>query len=100
MFQTPPKLNANVPIRAGLVCRMGYDVKVVAELHSSPKAHALDVLSSQFEALDHAPGSKIVKITEHVAIADEADAIAFARMLVADALPEGSKIIEVSATAD
>jgi hypothetical protein len=79
---------------------MGYDVSVVAVLRSSPKAHVLDVLADRFEALEHAPGSTTVTITEHVAVADEADAVAFVRSLVVDALPEGAKITQVTATSD
>ena len=73
---------------------------VVAVMHSSPRAHALEVLGDQFEAVEHEPGSKTVKITEHVAMSDEADAVAFVRLLVADALPDGSTIVEVSSVAD
>jgi len=79
---------------------MGYDVTVVAEMHSSPRPHALEVLADQFEAVEHQAGSKVVKITEHVAIANEADAIAFVRLLVSDALPEGSAITQVTSAAD
>ena len=79
---------------------MGYDVSVVAVLRSSPKAHFLDVLADRFEALEHAPGSKTVKITEHVSVSDEADARAFVQSLVLDALPDGSTISDVTATSD
>lgn len=79
---------------------MGYDVSVVAVLRSSPKVHVLDVLADRFETLEHAAGSTTVTITEHVAVADEADAVEFVRSLVLDALPDGSKITQVTATAD
>ncbi|MEO6125311.1 MAG: hypothetical protein ABIR32_16530, partial [Ilumatobacteraceae bacterium] len=61
---------------------MGYDVTVKVEMKSSPKAHVIDVLDGQFEAVSHDAGSKVVMITEHVAMSDEADAIAFVRSLV------------------
>lgn len=77
---------------------VGYDVTVMAVMHSSPRAHVLEVLADRFEAVEHEAGSKKVKITEHVAMSDEADAVAFVRLLVADALPEGSTITEVSST--
>lgn len=77
---------------------MGYDVTVTAVVHSSPRTHFLELLADRFEAVDHEAGSKKIKITEHVAMSDEADAVAFVRLLVADALPEGSTITEVSST--
>lgn len=79
---------------------VGYDVTVMVEMHSAPKAHALELLADQFEAVEHESGSKLVKITEHVAIADEADAVAFVRTLVSDALPAGSKITTVTSAED
>ena len=83
-----------------MLSRMGFEVSVVAVFKSPPKAHMLDVLGTQFELLDHAPGSKTVTITEHIAMSDEADAIAFVRSLVADALPDGSTIAAVTAASD
>jgi hypothetical protein len=77
---------------------VGYDVTVTATMRSSPRAHALELLADQFEAVEHEPGSTTVKITEHIAVADEADAVAFVRGLVADSLPDGSKITEVTST--
>ena len=79
---------------------MGYDITVTVEMHSSPKAHVIDVLDGQFEAVQHDTGSKVVTITEHVAMSDEADAIEFVRALVGDAIPEGSKITDVTVAAD
>lgn len=58
----------------------------------------LELLADRFEAIEHEAGSNTVKITEHVAMSDEADAVAFVRLLVADALPEGSTISEVVST--
>lgn len=79
---------------------MGYDVTVVATLRTSPKAHVLEVLADHFEALEHAPGSTTVTITEHVAMSDEAAAVEFVRALVGDALPDGAKITGVTSVAD
>jgi len=53
-----------------------------------------------FGAAEHATGSKSVTLVEHVGIADEADAIAFVRSLVDDAVPAGTKIVSVEALAD
>lgn len=79
---------------------MGYEISVVAELKKSPSPHEIEVLDRQFEALEHAPGSKIVTITEHVSMNDEATATEFVRGLVTEALPERSTITSVTATAD
>jgi hypothetical protein len=79
---------------------MGYDITVTAVMHSSPRAHDLEVLADRFEAIAHEPGSKTVKITEHVAMPDEPDALAFVRQLVTDALPQGSTITDVRSTPD
>ena len=73
---------------------------MVAVLSSSPKAHALEVLADRFEMFEHAPGSKTIRITEHMSMSDEADAIAFVRSLVAEALPAGAAITEVTAAPD
>jgi hypothetical protein len=77
---------------------MGFQVMVIADLLSSPKSHVLDVLGDHFGAVEHAPGSKRVTLTEHVSVSDEADAVAFVRALATEALPEGAKIIELTAT--
>ena len=79
---------------------MGFTVNVVAVFRSSPSHHVLDVLADHFGHVDHAPGSKTVNLTEHVAISDEADAVALVRSLMDDALPEGARITELTATAD
>jgi hypothetical protein len=78
---------------------VGYDVTVTATMRSSPRAHALDELADHFEAVEHEPGSKTVKITEHVAMSDEADAVAFVRFLVEERLPDGSTITDVTSIA-
>jgi hypothetical protein len=77
---------------------VGYDVTVTATLRSSPRAHVLEELADHFEAVEHEPGSATVKITEHVAVSDEADAVAFVRLLVAEGLPAGSTITVVTST--
>jgi hypothetical protein len=79
---------------------MGYTVKVVAAFRSSPTNHVIEGLADHFGSVDHPQGSKTVTLTEHVAVADEADAVALVRSLVEDALPDGTRIVELSATAD
>ncbi len=79
---------------------MGYEITVVAELRKSPSAHEIEVLDRQFEALEHAHGTKIVTITEHVSMNDEATATEFVRGLVTEALPDRSTITAVTATPD
>ncbi|MCU1359395.1 MAG: hypothetical protein JWN99_684 [Ilumatobacteraceae bacterium] len=81
----------------GQTVAMGYVVTVVVGFLKSPNEHTMTALDHQFGAVEHEKGSKTVTVTEHVSIADEADAIAFVRSLVADAVPEGSKITGVSA---
>ena len=83
-----------------MLCGMGFDVSVDAVLLSSPKGHVLDVLGDHFEAIEHAPGSKNLTVTEHVSMNDEDDAKAFVQSLVAEALPDGAKILAVRAVAD
>ena len=78
---------------------VGYDVTVTATMRSSPQAQVLEELADHFEAVEHEAGSKTVRITEHVAMSDEADAIAFVRVLVEERLPDGSKITEVTSVA-
>ncbi|MCU1393519.1 MAG: hypothetical protein JWM34_1947 [Ilumatobacteraceae bacterium] len=79
---------------------MGFTVTVVAGFRSSPTNHVIEGLADHFTHVDHPHGSKVVTLTEHVAIADEADAVALVRSLVADALPDGTKIVELTVTAD
>lgn len=79
---------------------MGFEVSVDAVLLSSPKGHVMDVLADHFEAIEHAPGSKSLTVTEHVSMNDEADAKAFVESLVGEALPQGAKIIAIRAVAD
>ena len=86
-----------VPRRCQAV-QMGYDVIVKATLPSSPRSKVLQGLADRFEAVEHEPGSTTVTITEHVAVSDEADAVAFVRGLVTEGFPEGSTITEVTST--
>ena len=79
---------------------MGFEVTVEAVLPSSPKGHALEELEHHFEHVEHLVGSRSVTISEHVSMPNEADAVAFVRALVADALPQGSKVTSVTAVAD
>jgi hypothetical protein len=58
----------------------------------------MTALADKFEEANHQAGTKVVTILEHVSVADEADAIAFVRSLVMDAVPQGSSITEISAT--
>ena len=79
---------------------VGFDVTVTATLRSSPSAQVLAGLADQFEAVEHEPGSATLKITEHVAVSEQADAVAFVRQLVAEGLPDGSAITDVTSTSD
>lgn len=79
---------------------MGYTVTVVASFGSSPTNHVIEGLADHFGHVDHPQGSKIVTLTEHVAVSDEADAVALVRSLVGDALPDGTKIVELTVAAD
>ena len=72
---------------------------VVVVCPKSPSEHVLTELDHQFGEVTHERGSKVITIAEHVSVSDEANAIAFVRGLVLDAVPEGSKITEISATA-
>ncbi len=78
---------------------MGFEVHVVVMFKASPNEAQITALDHQFGAIDHEHGSKVVTITEHVSVGDEADAIAFVRSLVADVIPDNAKITEISALA-
>jgi hypothetical protein len=79
---------------------VGFDVSMVVTLPAPPSNALLADLDHQFEVIDHAPGSKIVTVMEHVAVADEPDAIEFVRALVINVVPPGSKLSEITATTD
>ncbi len=78
---------------------MGFEVHVVAQLSTSPNAHVLEELGHHFGEVSHEHGSKSVRLTEHVSMPSEIDAIEFVRGLAIEALPEGAKIVEITATA-
>ena len=77
---------------------MGFDVHVVVTLPKPPGHPLMTALNDKFEQAAHEAGTKVVTLLEHVSVPDEADAIAFVRSLVLDAVPQGSKITEISAT--
>jgi hypothetical protein len=79
---------------------MGFEVRAVVELRKVPHEHQMDNFDHVFGAVEHAPGSKTVTLIEHVGVSDEADAVAFVRDLVTDAVPDGTKITSVVATPD
>ena len=79
---------------------MGYAVRVVVEFRKVPHEHEMDALNHVFGEAEHATGSKTVTLVEHVGVSDEADAVAFVRSLVDDAVPDGTKVVSVEATAE
>jgi len=80
--------------------RMGYEVHVVVELRKPPTEALMSELDHKFEVAAHEHGTKTVSITEHVSVANEADAIAFVQSLVMDAMPDNAKVLLVSSEAD
>ena len=79
---------------------MGYVVQVVVALRKPPTEALMTALDHQFGKASHQHGTKTVELTEHVSVNEEADAIAFVRSLVIDAIPEGSKIAEITSSPD
>ncbi len=79
---------------------MSFTVRVVIEMKKVPHEHEMDSLNHVFGAVEHANGSKSVTLVEHVGVSDEADAVAFVRSLVDDAVPDGTKLVSVEATQD
>ncbi len=79
---------------------MGFHVRAVATLSKPPNEALMSELDHKFEFATHEVGTKLVDITEHVSTSGEADALAFVRALVLDALPPGSTITEMTATTD
>ena len=84
----------------GQTAGMGFQVHAVVQMSSKPSDALMTTLADHFEEAHHSPGSKVVSIMEHVSVASEADAVAFVRSLVLDAVPQGSKITEIRAEAD
>lgn len=79
---------------------MGFVVHVDVIVSKSPNEALMTALDHQFGVATHTTGSKVVNISEHVSVSDEADAVAFVRSLVLDAFPEGSKITQITSSAD
>ncbi len=77
---------------------MGYDVQVVVTLLKPPSEAVMSALDHSFGKAGHKHGTKTVELTEHVSMPSEDDAIEFVRALVMDAVPEGSKITQISAS--
>ncbi len=76
---------------------MGFDVHVVVTLKAAPTEALMSELDHHFEVASHQVGTKTVELIEHVSMSDEADAVAFVRSLVLDAIPDGAKITQISA---
>lgn len=76
---------------------MGFDVEVVVTLKSPPTEVLMKELDHHFEVAAHQPGTLTVELIEHVAVADEADAIAFVRGLVVEAVPPNAVITSIAA---
>ncbi len=79
---------------------MGYVVQVVVALRKPPSEALMTALDHQFGEASHQHGTTTVELSEHVSVSDEADAVAFVRGLVLDAIPEGSKIAEITSSPD
>jgi hypothetical protein len=78
---------------------MGFEVHVVVMLSRPPTDALITALDHQFGVVASEAGSRVVTITEHVSVANETDAVEFVRGLVLEAVPQGSKISDVSAVA-
>ncbi len=78
---------------------MGFDVEVVVTLKAAPTDVLMKELDHHFEVAAHQPGTMTVELIEHVAVANEADAIAFVRSLVLDAIPASAVITSIVAVA-
>lgn len=76
---------------------MGFDVEVVVTLKAAPTDVLMKELDHHFEVAAHQHGTKTVELIEHVAVADEADAIAFVRSLVLEAIPANAVITSIVA---
>jgi hypothetical protein len=79
---------------------MGFEVRIVVSLLKPPNEALMTALDHLFGEASHDVGTKSVTLTEHVSMSDEADAVAFVRSLVVDAIPEGAKIAEISCSSD
>ena len=79
---------------------MGFEVRIVVTLLKPPNEALMTALDHLFGEASHELGTKTVSLTEHVSMSDEADAMAFVRSLVVDAIPPGAKISEISSLSD
>lgn len=79
---------------------MGFDVHAVITLKKAPSEALMTELDHRFGIATHEVGTKTVNITEHVSVSDAADAMAFVRSLVEDAMPQGAVISELNAATD
>jgi hypothetical protein len=77
---------------------MGFDVEVQVTLKAAPGEALMRELDHHFEVAGHVGGTKTVELLEHVAVDNEADAVAFVRALVLDAIPDGATITSITAT--
>lgn len=78
---------------------MGFDVEVVVTLKAAPTDVLMKELDHHFEVAAHQHGTMTVELLEHVAVASEADAIAFVRSLVLEAVPSTAVISSIVAVA-
>ncbi len=78
---------------------MGFDVEVVVTLKAPPTDVLMKELDHHFEVAAHQKGTMTVELIEHVAVANEADAIAFVRSLVLEAVPSSAVITSILAVA-
>ena len=76
---------------------MGFDVEVVVTLKAAPTEVLMKELDHHFEVAAHQPGTKTVELIEHVSVDDEADAIAFVKGLVLEAIPPNAVITSIVA---
>jgi len=76
---------------------MGFDVEVVVTLKAPPTEALMKELDHHFEVAAHQKGTMTVELIEHVAVANEADAIAFVRSLVLEAIPANAVITSIIA---
>jgi len=79
---------------------MGFHVHAVVTMRKPPNEALMSELDHKFGTATHEVGTTLVDLIEHVPMSDEADAIEFVRSLVLDAVPQGSSITAITATAD
>ena len=76
---------------------MGFDVEVVVTLKAPPTEVLMKELDHHFEVAAHQHGTNTVELIEHVAVDEEADAIAFVKGLVLEAIPPNAVITSIVA---